>query len=285
MRIVVAGAAGQLGQAVVARFSGAHEVVPLARRDLDLSRHEDVMRVVGGAPADVVINCAAYNAVDQAEDDVSAALEGNAFAVRSLARAADAAGAVLVHYSTDFVFDGERDRPYTEDDEPRPQSVYGQSKLLGEWFALDAGGFALRVESLFGGPKPRSSVDRIIEALVAGRDARVFVDRIVSPSYVDDVAWATAVLLERRAGRGVYHCVNTGHATWHELGVEIARLLGQPPRLTPVRVADVQLRARRPQYCALSNEKLARAGAPMPTWQDALRRYVERRTENGERGP
>jgi dTDP-4-dehydrorhamnose reductase len=276
MRIVVTGAAGQLGQAVVARVSGAHDVVALSRADLDLSRHDDVMRIVGGAPADAVINCAAYNAVDQAEDDVSGALDGNVFAVRSLARAATAAGAVLVHYSTDFVFDGESDRPYTEDDEPRPKSVYGQSKLLGEWFALDAGGFALRVESLFGGPKPRSSVDRIIEALVADREARVFVDRVVSPSYVDDVAWATAALLEGRAERGLYHCVNTGHATWHDLGIEIARLLGRPARLAPIRVADVQLRAARPRYCALANGKLARAGAAMPTWQDALGRYVRR---------
>jgi dTDP-4-dehydrorhamnose reductase len=200
----------------------------------------------------------------------------NAFAVRSLARAAGAAGAVLVHYSTDFVFDGETDRPYTEADEPRPKSVYGQSKLLGEWFALDAGGVVLRVESLFGGPKPRSSVDKIISALLADREAPVFVDRVVSPSYVDDVAWATAVLLETGAARGLYHCVNTGHATWHDLGVEIARLLGRPARLAPIRVADVQMRASRPRYCALTNDKLARAGAPMPTWQDALGRYVRR---------
>jgi dTDP-4-dehydrorhamnose reductase len=278
VRIVVTGAAGQLGQAVVARFSGAHEVVALTRTELDLSSHDDVMRIVGGTPADAVVNCAAYNAVDQAEDDVAGALAGNAFAVRSLARAAVAAGAVLVHYSTDFVFDGETDRPYTEDDVPRPRSVYGQSKLLGEWFALDAGGFALRVESLFGGPKPRSSVDRIIGALVAGREAPVFVDRVVSPSYVDDVAWATARLLEGRAERGLYHCVNTGHATWHDLGVEIARLLGREARLAPIRVADIEMRASRPRYCALANGKLARAGAPMPTWQDALRRYVGRAT-------
>jgi dTDP-4-dehydrorhamnose reductase len=277
MRIVVTGAGGQLGQAIVARFSGSHEVVALSRQDLDVARHQDVMRVVGGRPADAVINCAAYTKVDQAEDDVADALEGNAFAVRSLARAAAAAGARLVHYSTDFVFDGIADRPpYTEADEPSPASVYGQSKLLGEWFALDAGGFVLRVESLFGGPHPRSSVDRIIEALVAGREARVFVDRVVSPSYVDDVAWATAALLETQAAAGLYHCVNTGHATWFDLGAEIARLLGTPPRLAAVKVADVPMRARRPQYAALSNEKLARAGVPMPTWQDALRRYVER---------
>jgi dTDP-4-dehydrorhamnose reductase len=276
MRILVTGAAGQLGQAIVARLSSRHDVVPLARRDLDLTRHDDVMRVVGGSGADAVINCAAYNDVDRAEDDAMAALDGNAFAVRSLARAVSTAGARLVHYSTDFVFDGDADRPYTEDDPPSPKSVYGQSKLLGEWFALDAGAYVLRVESLFGGPRPRSSVDRIIEALGSDRDARVFVDRVVSPSYVDDVAGATAVLLERKADTGLYHCVNSGHGTWHEVGLEIARLMGRSARLTSVRAADVPMRASRPRYCALSNEKLARAGAVMPSWQDALGRYVAR---------
>jgi len=276
MKVLVTGAAGQLGQAIVAGFSPGHDVVAFARGDLDLAVHDEVVRLVAGSAPDVVINCAAYNQVDRAEDDVAAALDANAFAVRSLGRAALQAGARLVHYSTDFVFDGEADRPYTENDAPRPKSVYGQSKLLGEWFALDAGAYVLRVESLFGGPKPRSSVDRIIEALGSGQDARVFVDRVVSPSYVDDVAAATAVLLERGAPAGLYHCVNTGHGTWQELGLEIARLMERPPRLTPVRVADVPMRASRPRYCALSNEKLANAGVAMPTWQDALRRYVAR---------
>ena len=222
-----------------------------------------------------MINCAAYNAVDRAEDDVAGALEGNAFAVRSLARAAAAAGAVLVHYSTDFVFDGETDRPYAEDDPPKPRSVYGQSKLLGEWFALDAGGFALRVESLFGGPKPRSSVDRIIEALAADREARVFVDRIVSPSYVDDVADATLALLERRAAAGALPLRQ--HRPRHAGTTSASKspaCSGSPPRLASVKAADVPMRASRPRYCALSNDKLTRAGVPMPTWQDALRRYV-----------
>jgi dTDP-4-dehydrorhamnose reductase len=207
-----------------------------------------------------------------------AALDGNAFAVRSLARAVATTGARLVHYSTDFVFDGDANRPYTEDDPPSPKSVYGQSKLLGEWFALDAGAYVLRVESLFGGSKPRSSVDRIVAAIEAGQEARVFVDRVVSPSYVDDVAAATALLLERSAPAGLYHCVNTGHGTWQEVGTVIATLLQRAARLTPVRVADVPMRASRPRYCALSNEKLARAGVRMPTWQDALARYVTRIT-------
>jgi dTDP-4-dehydrorhamnose reductase len=200
----------------------------------------------------------------------------NAFAVRTLARAASEAGATLVHYSTDFVFDGTARAPYTEDDRPAPQSVYAQSKLVGEWFAADVPRhYVLRVESLFGGPAAKSSIDRIVGALRRGRETRVFADRVVSPSYVEDVAVATEALLDGAAPAGLYHCVNTGHAAWLDVGREIAGLLGAPEELLlPVSVADVVLRARRPVFAALSNEKLRQVGVVMPSWQDAVRRYV-----------
>jgi dTDP-4-dehydrorhamnose reductase len=232
-------------------------------------------RVLADKPQ-VIINCAAYNKVDAAEDAVHLALTVNAFGVRVLARAADAIGATLVHYSTDFVFDGNAARPYVEEDAPNPQSVYAQSKLLGEWFALQAPrAFVLRVESLFGGTPAKSSIDRIVQAIVEDRDVKVFRDRTVSPSYVVDVVAATTALLER-GEPGLYHCVNTGSATWYDVGVEIARLMGKDhvARLNPVPVADVVLRAPRPKFAALANGKLARAAFRMPTWQDALRRYL-----------
>jgi dTDP-4-dehydrorhamnose reductase len=220
MRVAITGAGGQLGQTFVARLSGRHEVLGFTRRDLDVAHHDHVMRRIGDARPDVILNCAAYTAVDQAEDDATAALAANAFAVRSLARAAVDVGATLVHYSTDFVFDGDASAPYTEADTAAPRSVYAQSKLLGEWFARDVPRhYVLRVESLFGGPHPRSSIDRIIDGVLEGRESRVFVDRVVTPSYVEDVAAATERLLEGDAAPGLYHCVNTGHATWHEVGL------------------------------------------------------------------
>src|SRR5688572_24980558 len=224
---------------------------------------------------DVIVNCAAYNNVDKAEDEAGVALTVNAFAVRVLARAAKTVGAMLVHYSTDFVFDGKADCPYVEEDPTNPQSVYAQSKLLGEWFALEAPrAFVLRVESLFGGANAKSSIDRIAHAIANSEEAKVFEDRTVSPSYVADVAAATKTLVER-GDPGLYHCVGTGHGTWLDVGHEIARIMGREreARLTPMSVADVSLRASRPQFAALSNEKISRF-APMPTWQDALRRYL-----------
>ena len=276
MRIVVTGAAGQLGTAVVQQYQGRADVIPATRQVLDIGDAASVDAFLARERPDVVINCAAYNNVDGAEDHASDALRANAMAVRLLARGAATAGAVFVHYGSDFVFDGVGSRPYTEEDEPAPQSVYACSKLLGDWFAADCPRhYVLRVESLFGGSQRRSSVDRIVDAVRKGDAARVFVDRTVTPSYVQDVADATWRLIDTAAPAGLYHVVNSGVATWFELATEIGAQLGITPNLVPVKVADVPMRARRPQYAALSNDKLARAGIHMPPWEDALGRYLQ----------
>ena len=279
MKALVIGAAGQLGAATVERLKSApdtFDVIALTRAEVDLADSRAVRDAVLGAKPDVILNCAAYNNVDGAEDDPRPALDVNAFAPRVLAEAADEIGATFVHYSTDFVFDGKGSQPYTEADPARPQSVYGSSKLLGEWFAAQAPKhYVLRVESLFGGTYVRSSIDKIISTILGGEDTRVFVDRIVTPSYVDDVITATLGLIDAGAPYGLYHCVNSGETTWYDLAREIARLLDRTPSLVAVKVADVPMRAKRPQYCALSNRKLAAAGIAMPAWQDALRRYLE----------
>lgn len=275
MRFLVTGAAGQLGSVVVERFSLLGEVTAMTRTELDISREPDVFRAVRDARPDVIVNCSAYNQVDRAEQQAIEAFDVNAFGVLALARAARDVGATLVHYSTDFVFDGEIDRPYVETDPAVPQSNYGRSKLLGEWFAADAPvHYVLRVESLFGGPLARSSIDRILDTIQRGEPTRVFVDRTVTPSYVVDVAEATVRLLSIRPPGGIYHCVNSGVTTWLEVAQEAARLLRREPNLIPTPVASVSLPARRPKYCALSNEKLSAVGIGMPAWQDALARYV-----------
>lgn len=276
MKVLVTGAAGQLGRAMQARLETEHTLTAWAREDLDLSRHQQVRdRIVKLAP-EAIVNCSGYNNVDQAQQDQETALNINAFAVCSMARAAAELDAVFFHYSSDFVFSGTSSTPYTESDQPEPQSAYAQSKLVGEWMAADAPRhYVLRVESLFGGPKRRSSIDRIAGAVRTGEAAPVFVDRVVSPSYVHDVAEASAHLLKTLPQYGLYHCVNAGHATWFEVGREIARLLGKSEAaLKPVHVHDVALPAPRPVFAALSNAKLARAGFAMPSWQDAIARYL-----------
>jgi dTDP-4-dehydrorhamnose reductase len=278
MRVLVPGARGHLGAAIVAAWSDAHDIIALDRRDLDVADDRAVARVVEDLRPDLIVNCASYNDVDGAEEHAVEALEVNAFAVRALARAAAQRGAALVHYSTDFVFDGRTDRPYDESDRPNPLNVYAAAKLLGEWFAADAPRhYVLRVESLFGNFEPwqrRGSASAIVERIAAGDEVDVFVDRVVSPTYVCDAAAATRAIVERGLPSGVYHCVNSGRCTWYEFAQESARLLGRAPRLKPITLEDCRLRAARPKFSALSNETLRAMGVVLPDWRDALRRCL-----------
>ncbi len=279
MRVLVTGSRGLLGAAIVREFQHHAEVHPFDHQSLDIADERAVAQAVGEVRPDVIINCAAYNEVDRAEEQAADALAVNAFGVLSLSRAARDASATLVHYGTDFVFDGETDRPYVETDTPRPLGVYGASKLLGDWFALEAPrAYVLRVESLFGPPDPagtrRGSLAGILDRIRAGDEVRVFVDRTVSPTYTADVAAATRQLVAAEAPPGLYHCVNDGAATWAEIASEIARLVERPVRLEPITLATAGLRASRPRYCALNPARLASIGIVMPGWQDALARYV-----------
>jgi dTDP-4-dehydrorhamnose reductase len=286
VRIAVVGAGGQLGAAVVHECRPVHETIAFSRRELDVRDAASVMAAMAKCRPEVIVNGAAFTDVEGAEDHPIEALDVNAFGVRTLARAALRHHAALVHYSTDFVFDGHAAEPYTEEHPPNPKSVYAASKLLGEWFALDGNGrgataYVLRVEALFGrapnGPPAKGSAAAIVNTLKGGGSPKVFEDRTISPTYVVDAARATRQLIEMHASArppGIYHCVNSGLCTWLEFSRELARQLGIEPRLTPVRMADMALRAQRPQYCALSNAKLRSLGISMPSWQEALARYV-----------
>jgi dTDP-4-dehydrorhamnose reductase len=280
VKVVVTGAAGQLGAATARAWSDAgHAVSGLTRSDLDITSPASVRTVIGELRPDLIINCAADNRVDAAQSEPLPPLAVNAWAVGTLARTAADFDATLVHYSTDFVFDGETDRPYTESDAPNPRSVYGMTKLLGEMLAADAPRhYVLRVESLFGGATGGSSIDRLWSAMAAGKLATAFSDRVLSPSLVDDVIEATRALVEQQAAPGLYHCVNTGHASWFEVIDELRQLGGFPPAvLAAGRAADTGFAAPRPMFAALSNQKLREAGIAMPSWQDALARYVNGR--------
>ena len=281
-RVLITGAHGQLGAATARTFAG-FDVTAHTRSTLDMTDAAAVNEAVRAAAPHLIVNCAAFNDVDGAEDRAAEALAVNAFAVCTLARAAEDVGARLVHYSTDFVFDGSASTPYTEDARPSPRGAYAASKLLGEWFALEApSAYVLRVESLFGSPANwagrRGTLDGIVANLEQGREVRVFTDRIVSPGYVVDIAGATRHLALSDAEPGLYHCVNSGHASWYDVAREVASLLEiSRPNLVPVTMDQMKLKAPRPRYCALAVDKLARAGFSMPAWPDALRRWLATR--------
>lgn len=285
-RLLVIGGRGLLGAAICRELAATAEIDTPDRIRLNLADAAAVGDYVAGTQPAVIVNCAAFNDVDRAEAEPAMALSVNAFGVRALAAAARACGAVLVHFSTDFVFDGMATRPYTETDLPNPRGTYAASKLLGEWFALEhPNAYVLRVESLFGVPASsdtrRGSLGAIVGRILANEPVPVFVDRTVSPAYTVDIARTVRELLGRPAPPGLYHCVNHGAATWAEIASEAARLLGRTLAMQPLTLESAGLRAPRPKYSALANAALERAGVMMPPWQDALRRYLDAMARSG----
>jgi dTDP-4-dehydrorhamnose reductase len=284
LRIVIAGGDGRLGRCLSDELATAgHLVSGLSRRELDVTDRESIDRVMTQVKPDVVINCSAYNAVDAAEADPATAFAVNASGPGHLASACAQAGASIVHYGTDFVFDGTSTVPYDEEDPVHPLSVYGASKLAGETAVQDscARHYILRVESLFGGvgvAGHRATIDQITERLLEGAPVRAVDDRTVSPSYAPDVARATRALIEQSAPHGIYHCVSSGMTTWYEMAKFIASQLEVEGSIERIHASDLKAPARRPQFCALSNRKLRRVGIEMSDWQGAVARHLGQRT-------
>ena len=273
---LVLGADGQLGREFVKALDEKCRVVGADLKQVDVCDASDLAKLTTELRPDTIINCAAWNAVDEAEERPLDALYTNAYAVRNLANLAGELSATLVHFSTDFVFDGQGLKPYTETDQPRPISTYGMSKLLGEAAcALWPRHYVLRLSSLYGGHKRRSFVDHIASAVRAGRAVQVYRDRFVSPSYAPDVVAATLALLRRQAPFGLYHCVSTDFCSWYDLALEVTRqLLASQSCLEPIGFSNTPGRARRPQFCALSTGKLEACIGPMTSWKDALARHL-----------
>jgi dTDP-4-dehydrorhamnose reductase len=279
VRFLIVGAEGQLGAALV-RLLGERVAWSGGRATLDIRDEAAVRLRVTEVRPDVVINASAYNKVDAAESEPGEAFAVNALGPRALGRAARQAGALLVHVSTDYVFDGEAGRPYIEADLPRPISAYGVSKLAGEHFALAAGGEALvvRTSGVFGGGGSRakggSFVERILARAASGQPLRVVTDQVFSPTYAPDLAAALLALVERGA-RGLVHVSNAGACSWHDVASEALRLRAVNAPIERIGAAALALPARRPAFSVLSNARCAALGLPLlRPWQEALADFL-----------
>jgi dTDP-4-dehydrorhamnose reductase len=224
----------------------------------------------------VVFNAAADNRVDAAETETAEALAVNAAAPRQLARAAREKGAVLVHVSSDYVFDGASRRPYSEQDPTRPLSAYGVSKLAGELLVASSGAehVIVRTSGVFGRGGSRgkggSFVERILERARTGAPLRVVGDQVFAPTYAPDLAGALVTLAERGA-RGLVHVTNSGYCSWHALATAVLELSGLRAGVDEIRAADLALPAARPAYSVLSNERWRGLGLqPLRPWREAL---------------
>jgi dTDP-4-dehydrorhamnose reductase len=275
MRLLVTGAAGMLGRDVVAAAGDAgHEVAALARADLDITDADAVRAAVRGARPDAVINCAAWTDVDGAEADEASATAVNGAGAGHVAAAAADAGALVVHVSTDYVFDGDAREPYPEDAGTGPRSAYGRSKLAGERAVTQATARAAVVRSswLFG-PHGRNFVDTM-RRLGAERDELSVVDdQVGSPTYTGHLAPALVRIAEESL-TGVLHVAGGGRCSWFDLAVATFEETGLRCDVHPQSTADAGRPAPRPAFSALAS---TRGDAPvLPPWREGLRAHLAR---------
>jgi dTDP-4-dehydrorhamnose reductase len=273
VKALVAGAGGQLGQALVARLGGA---AAFPRDALDVRDGDAVRRAVAEARPEVVFNASAYNKVDGAEAEPAEAFAVNALGPFHLARACRAVGARLVHVSTDYVFDGSGHRPWREDDRPVPLGVYGASKLAGEHLVAAAGPehLVVRTSAVLGTGASRakggSFVERIVARARAGDPLRVVADQTLAPTYAPDLADALLALVADGAS-GLWHATGDGECTWHQLAVAALAAAGIEAPVSAISSQDLAAPARRPAYSVLDTTRYrARAFPRLRSWREIL---------------
>jgi dTDP-4-dehydrorhamnose reductase len=281
MRALVIGATGQLGRELLRAFRQRADdgAVGLGHDEIEVTDPTSVNQAIQRDRPDVVVNCAAFVRVDDCEDQPGQAFHVNAVGALHVARASRHVGARCVYVSTDYVFDGRKAEPYTEDDPPRPLNVYGASKLAGEYLVQQVCPDALvvRMASLFGGRGARGKgsnfVLTVLDRARRKETLRVVNDVRMSPTYAVDAAQALVQLVQRGAS-GVFHVVNEGSCTWYEFARRAVALAGLETSVEPVLQVAFPTKARRPPNSALSPAKLRSVGLWMPSWEDALSRYL-----------
>ena len=279
MVILVTGANGQLGLSLqkIAPEYPAHRFVFTDLPEGDITDAGRMEALVAGCGAEAIVNCAAYTAVDRAESDEAAAGRINADGPAVLAELAVRHGCRLIHVSTDYVFDGNGQSPYREEDAVGPVSVYGRTKLAGEERVCRSGGAGAIVRtawlySEFG----NNFVKTMLRLAGEGRTLRVVDDQYGTPTYATDLARALMVLVERSGeGMELFHYTDDGQTTWYGFAVEIFRQAGLPVEVVPVDTAGYPTAAKRPHYSVLAKEKIMEAGAAVPPWREALRRCMD----------
>lgn len=275
-RFLITGANGQLARAFAAKLiDSGLEFEALSKERLDITDFKDVAETVKSIKPDAIINCSAYNYVDKAEEEPTQAHLVNAAGARNLAEAANEAEAVLVHFSTDYVFDGKKRLPYTIFDEPAPINKYGESKLAGERMvaATTNRSLIIRVSWVFGGKN--SFPSKLLEWMKSRNELKIADDQISSPSYAEDIAEATLELINLRAF-GLYQITNFGQCSRYEWACRINDKLEMRCKITPVSSDSFNLPAKRPAYSVMDNLHFNETtGRELPDWKDATDRFLK----------
>jgi dTDP-4-dehydrorhamnose reductase len=279
MRVVVIGAGGQLGTDLQRHLVG-WDLVALNHSDLDITDFKRTRELIFQTKPDAVVNAAAFNRVDDCEDHPDIAFSTNAFGPRNLAQVCAELNCALMHISTDYVFGGEKRTPYTEDDAPNPLSVYGVSKLAGEYFVrnLCPKHFIVRTSGLYGVAGSRSKGGNFVETMIRlakeGRPIRVVDDQILTPTYTKGLAEKLKELLQTEK-YGLYHITNSGQCSWYEFAGAVFELVGLKPDFAPTTTAHLKLKAKRPAYSVVAHANLKRIGLEdLRDWREALALYL-----------
>jgi dTDP-4-dehydrorhamnose reductase len=278
MKVLIVGCRGMLGTDLMEVMGPVYDMTGLDLPDLDITQSEQCLAKAQELRPEVIINAAAFTRVDACEESEKEAFLANAYGAGYLAKAAASVGSLFVHYSTDYIFDGEKSESYLEEDAPNPQSVYGKSKLLGETLIREhcSQHMILRTSWLFG-RNGSNFIRTIVDAARKGTPLRVVNDQKGSPTYSLDLAVHTRMMIEAGC-RATYHVTNRGSCTWHDLARSVLEWAGiNSVPITPVATAEFPRPARRPANSILANSHLERDGLPpMRPWQVAAREYVER---------
>jgi len=274
MRILVLGSNGQLGSEIL-RVMQEHDLITATHAQIEISQSARLVEFASRVRPEAIINAAGYTDVDGCESSRERAFLDNAIGARNAAIAAREVGADLIHISTDYVFDGNKDGPYIECDLPRPLNIYGWSKLLGERMAMEQNPntFILRTAWLFG--SVGRNFPKTILALAREKEEICVVnDQWGTPSYVGDLARQIELLMDTKS-YGLYHCTSQGGCTWHDYAREIIRLAGLQVRVVPMVSSDYTRPARRPANSVLDNLMLRAQGLDvMPDWKDSLAQHI-----------
>jgi dTDP-4-dehydrorhamnose reductase len=286
MRVAVIGANGQLGRDVCDVFlSAQHQVFPLTHSELELDSQESVLHALEGLRADVVVNTAAFHNVEKCESEPGRAFAVNAIGARNVAAATEKLNAALVHISTDYVFDGAKNVPYIEDDAPFPLSVYGNSKLAGEYFVRCSNPrhFVLRVSAIYGRSPCRAKgglnfVENMLKLAKERDQLRVVNDEFVSPTPTAEIARQVAAVSATQE-YGLYHATTEGSCSWYEFAQAIFELTGTRVKLDPALPGEFSAKVRRPKYSVLENAALKRKGLNVFShWRQGLEAYLASRS-------
>ena len=277
MKVLVTGVKGQLGYDVVNELEKrGHEAIGVDIEEMDITDEVAVKNDITAAGVDAVIHCAAYTAVDAAEDNEDICRRVNVDGTENIAKVCKELDIKMIYISTDYVFDGEGERPWEPDDKQNPQGVYGQTKYEGELAVMNNLDkyFIVRIAWVFG-VNGKNFVKTML-SLAETRDSLTVVnDQIGSPTYTFDLARLLVDMVETDK-YGIYHATNEGLCSWYDFAVEIFKQAGVAIEVTPVSSAQFKAKAKRPENSRMSKDKLEANGFKrLPTWQDALGRYLE----------